>query len=102
MARSHIKLERGSALRQREVYLVFEEILRAVAELSDGERLLLRQQIDALPEKTARLTPKERARRLNAALDSLSDGLSQAQLDEMTAAMTEDYTESWDESLWTQ
>ena len=82
--------------------MVFEEILRAVAELSDDERQFLRQHIDKLPEKAARLTPKERARRLNAALDSLSDGLSQAQLDEMTAAMTEDYIEVWDESLWTQ
>ena len=82
--------------------MVFEEILRAVAELSDDERQFLRQHIDKLPEKAARLTPKERARRLNAALDSLSDGLSQAQLDEMTAAMTEVYIEVSDESLWTQ
>ena len=41
-------------------------------------------------------------RRLNAALDAMGEGMSQAQLDEMTAAMTEDYIEAWDESLWTQ
>ena len=69
--------------------MVFEEIMRAVAELSDEERRLLLQHIDQLPEKTTRLMPKERTRRLNAALDMLGDGLSQAQLDEMTAAMTE-------------
>ena len=82
--------------------MVFEEIMRAVAELSDEERRLLLQHIDKLPETAARLMPKERTRRLNAALDMLGDGLSQAQLDEMTAAMTEDYIEAWDESLWTQ
>lgn len=82
--------------------MVFEEILRAVAELSDDERQFLRQHIDELPEMATRLTPKERTRRLDAAMDSLGDGLSQAQLDEMTAAMTDDYLEAWDESLWTQ
>jgi len=100
MAKHH--LDRGSALRQQEVKVVFEEIMRAVAELSDEERRLLLQHIDQLPEKAARLMPKERTRRLNAALDMLGDGLSQAQLDEMTAAMTEDYIEEWDESVWTQ
>ena len=41
-------------------------------------------------------------RRLNAALDAMGEGMSQAQLDEMTAAMKEDYIEAWDESVWTQ
>ena len=39
---------------------------------------------------------------LNAALDAMGDGLSQAQLQEMTAAMTEEYIEAWDESEWIQ
>ena len=82
--------------------MILEEILRAVDELNDEERRLLRQHIDRLPKKPTQLTPKERMRRLNAALDALSEGMSQAQLDEMTAAMTEDYIEAWDESLWTQ
>ncbi len=82
--------------------MVFQEILRAVAELSDNERQLLRKHIDELPGKSTPLTPKERTRRLNAAMDSLADGLTQAQLDEMTTAMTEDYIEAWDESEWTQ
>ena len=82
--------------------MIFEEILRAVDELNDEERRLLRQHIDQRPQKPARLTPKERMRRLNAALDAMGEGLSQAQLDEMTAAMTEDYIEAWDESVWTQ
>ena len=82
--------------------MIFEEILRAVDELNDEEIRLLRQHIDRLPKKPTQLTPKERMQRLNAALDALSAGMSQAQLDEMTAAMTEDYIEAWDESLWTQ
>jgi len=76
--------------------------LRAVDELNDEERRLLRQHIDQRSEKPARLTPKERMRRLNAAFDAMSEGLSQAQLDEMTAAMTEDCIKPWDESEWTQ
>lgn len=82
--------------------MVLEEIMRAVSDLSNEERRLLLQHIDNLPAQATRLMPKERTRRLNAALDLLGDGLSQAQLDEMTAAMTEDYIEAWDESLWTQ
>ena len=57
------------------------------------------QRIDRLPKKSTQLTPKERTRRLNAALYAMGEGMSQAQLDEMTAAMTEDYIETWDESL---
>ncbi len=82
--------------------MIFAELMRAVAELNDEERRLLRQHIDQIPENALPLTPRERMRRLNAALDAMSAGLSQAQLDEMTTAMTEDYIEIWDESPWTQ
>ena len=58
----------------------------------------MRQHIDQVPEKASQLPPKERTQRLNAALDELGDGLSQVQLDEMTAAMTEEYIEAWDDS----
>ena len=80
--------------------MILEEILRAVTELTDEERQLLRQHIDQVPEKASQLPPKERTQRLNAALDAMGDGLSQVQLDEMTAAMTEEYIEAWDESEW--
>lgn len=79
--------------------MTVQELMRAVAELSDDERRLLRQHIDQFPETAERLPPKEKMRRLNAALDAMSAGLRQAKLDEMTTAMTEDYTETWDESL---
>ena len=80
--------------------MILEEILRAVTELTDEERQMLRQHIDQIPEKASQLPPKERTQRLNAALDAMGDGLSQVQLDEMTAAMTEEYIEAWDESEW--
>ncbi len=82
--------------------MILEEILRAVAELNDEERQLLRQYINQVPEKASLLTPKERMLQLNAALDAMGDGLNKVQLDEMTAAMTEEYIEAWDESEWTQ
>lgn len=82
--------------------MIFEDILRAVTELNDEERQLLRQYLEPITEKPAVLTPKERTRRLNAAMDAMGDGLSQAQLHEMTAAMTEEYIEAWDETEWIQ
>ena len=88
--------------RQQENNMIFEEVLRAVDEMTDEERRRLQQHIDRLPKKSTQLTPKERMRRLNAAFDAMGEGMSQAQLDEMTAAMTEDYIEPWDESVWTQ
>ena len=42
----------------------------------------------------------EKTRQLIAALDKMREGLTQAQLDEMTAAMTEKYIKPWDESMW--
>ena len=80
--------------------MIFEEILRATTKLNDEERQQLRQHIDQVPEEASQLPPKERTQRLNAALDAMGDGLSQVQLDEMTAAMTEEYIKAWDESEW--
>ena len=73
-----------------------------VAELNDEERQLSRRNINRVPEKTSPFTPEERTRRLNAALDAMRDGLSQDQLNEMTAAMTEEHIEEWDESEWVE
>ena len=75
-----------------------EDILHEIAQLNAEERQELRQYLNHVPEKTSRLTPVERTQRLNAALDAMGDDLSQAELDNMTAAMTEEYIEPWDES----
>jgi len=96
------RISRDSAFRQQEVNVAFDEIIRAVAELSDEERRLLRWHIDQLPEEGASMTPVEKTRRLNVAFDALDNGLSLAQVNEMTAAMTADYIEAWDESEWIQ
>ena len=82
--------------------MIFQDILKAVAELNEEERQLLRRYLEPTSEKPYVLTLKERMQRLNAALDEMGDGLSQAQLQEMTAAMTEDYIEAWDETEWIQ
>ncbi len=82
--------------------MILTEIFRAVDKLNEAERKELRRYIDEGPNTTSQLTPKERTRRLNAAFNAMGAGLSQAQLDEMTAAMTEKYIEPWDESEWTE
>ena len=69
--------------------------------LKESLRRPKRGPTDRSPQNMTLLSPKERMRRLNAAFDMMSAGLSQAQLDDMTAAMTEDYVEAWDESEWT-
>ena len=82
--------------------MIFKDILRAVAAMNDEQRQLLRRNLEPISVKPEALTPKERTQRLNASLDEMGDGLSQAQLDEMTAAMTEEYIATWDETEWIQ
>ena len=43
--------------------MILEDILRAVAGLTVEERLQLRRYLDQAPEKTLRLTPKEKIQR---------------------------------------
>lgn len=78
-----------------------EALLPLIDALSHEERLRLRAYLDErhLPTPAA-LSPQERMRRLNAAFDEMRAGLSQAELDEMTAAMNEEYIEPWDETEW--
>lgn len=89
MSETRHRPDRNGKSRQQEGEIIFEDILRAVDELNGEERRLLRRHIDQRPEKPVRLTPKEGVGRLNAAFDAMSEGLSQARLDEMTAAMIE-------------
>ena len=81
-----------------EINLLDRSTIPSYVKITDEERQLVRQHIDQAPDKASLLTPKERTQRLNAALDAMGDGLSQVQLDEMTAAMTEEYIEAWDDS----
>lgn len=65
-----------------------EDILRAAPRLNAVERQQLRDCLDQVPEKSPRLSPKERTQRLNTALDAMGEGLSPAELANMVAAMT--------------
>ncbi len=44
------------------------------------------------------LTREEKTQQLNAALDAMGEGLSQAELDDMTTAMTGEYSEPREKS----
>ena len=68
------------------------------AGLTAEERQQLRDYLDQVPEKSSLLSPEERMQSLNEALDAMGDGLSPAELDSMTAAMTGEYGEPWDEA----
>ena len=68
-----------------------EDIMHAIAQLNAEELQELRQYLNHVPEKDSRLNPEERTLRLNAALDAMGDGLSQAELEDMLAAMTTEY-----------
>lgn len=74
-----------------------EDILRAVAQLNDEEHQQLRQYLNKTPEKASTLTAEERIQRLNRAIDAMGKGLGQAELDDITVAMTEEYIEPLDE-----
>lgn len=77
--------------------MTFEEVLQVVDQLNDEERQRLHQYLD---QQVHPLSAEERIRRLNAAMDAMRDGLSQEEIDEMTAAMNEKYIENVDDSLW--
>ena len=68
-----------------------EDILHAVAQLNAEQRQELRQYLNHVPEKASRLIPEERTQRLHTALDALGDGLSRMELEDMLAAMTNEY-----------
>ena len=79
-----------------------QEVIQAVEQLSPEERAELRAYLDRHEaEAPPTLSPEERARKLDEAFARLREGLTQEQLDEMTAAMNEEYIEPWDESEWT-
>ena len=68
--------------------MCLEDIIHVVPRLNAVERQQLRDYLDQLPGKSPRLSPEERMKRLNAAFDAMGEGLSPAELEDMTAAMT--------------
>lgn len=71
--------------------------LRAVARLNLEERQHLRNYIgdhtNQVPQKACLLTPEESTQQSNTALDAVTEDLSQAEFDDMTATMTGKYIE---------
>lgn len=69
--------------------MMLDELMRAVDELSEEE---LRH--------VNNLSADERIQMLEEAADAIREGLTPEELDEMIAAMNEEYIEPWDEAEW--
>jgi hypothetical protein len=70
--------------------MTLQDVMKAVDQLSPDELRELREYIErreSSPEPVPELTPAERIRRLDAAVDAIREGMTQAELDDMTAAM---------------
>lgn len=81
--------------------MTFQDIKQAVDQLSHQERADLRAYLDEVANQPAqKLTPTERAQKLDAAFEKLRTGLTDEEIEEMTAAMNEEYIEPWDEDEW--
>lgn len=83
--------------------MTLKDIMQAVDHLSHEELQYLRQYIEQREWQThpARgSTPEERIRRMNRAAAMIREGMTQDQLDEMIAAMNEEYIEPVDDDLW--
>lgn len=84
--------------------VTLQDVMKAVDRLSLEELRQLRAYLDQLegtPVSPAQdMTPEERACRLDTAFEQLREGLTQAELDEMTEAMNAEYIEPFDEAPW--
>ena len=78
--------------------MTLAEIKQVVSTLNESERAELRDYIDSLPPVA--LTPEERLRRLHAFIDFVQATMSPEQIEEMVAAMNEEYIEPFDEEEW--
>lgn len=80
-----------------------QDMKNAIDRLTPEERRELRQyleQRESTEQLTHELSPEERIRRLEEAVKALREGLTQAELDEMTDAMNAEYIEPVDEDVW--
>jgi hypothetical protein len=84
--------------------VTLQDVIQVVDKLSPEELRQLRAYLDQLEgtpvPPVQDMTPEERARRLDAAFEQLREGLTQAELDEMTEAMNAEYIEPFDEEPW--
>lgn len=81
--------------------MTLQEMKEAIDHLSPEERAELRAYLDEQAHLAPHLLPpEERIRRLDAAAKAISEGLTDAEWDEIEKAMNEEYIEPWDESEW--
>ncbi len=83
--------------------MTLTDVIKAVDDLSPEELRRLRSYIDQREQQIAPsvvLTPDERIRMINEAVAVIREGMTQSELDQMTAAMNEEYVEPWDEAEW--
>jgi uncharacterized protein YeeX (DUF496 family) len=83
--------------------MTLQDVKKAIDNLSPEERRELREYLERREssEPFAQvLSPEERIRRMDAAVETIRAGMSQAELDDMTAAMNAEYIEPFDEDVW--
>lgn len=83
--------------------MTLQEVKLALDYLSPEELRELRVHLEKRETEIAtraELSPEERARKLDEAFAQFREGLLPIQIEEMVAAMNEEYVESWDESEW--
>ena len=83
--------------------VTLQDVKKAIDRLSPEERRELREyleQRESNEPSTPILSPEERIRRMDAAVETIRAGMSQAELDDMTAAMNAEYVEPFDEDVW--
>ncbi|MBN1562402.1 MAG: hypothetical protein JXA10_01075 [Anaerolineae bacterium] len=83
--------------------MTLQEVIKALDVFSLDELIQLRTYIDQRTDTMSLahdLTPEERAHRLDTAFEQLREGLTPAELNEITEAMNVEYIEPFDEELW--
>jgi hypothetical protein len=84
--------------------MTLQDAIKVVDELSRDELWQLRAYIDQRTgqlQPARGLTPEERIRQLDMVAAAIREGMTQAELDTMTAAMNEEHIEPVDDNLWT-
>lgn len=84
--------------------MMLDELMKAVDRLSNEELRQLRDYVNQRhtdeEEETELLTGTMNVDALMRAVDEIREGLTEAEIDEMIAAMNEEYIEPFDESEW--
>ncbi len=83
--------------------LTLQDVMKAVDQLSPEERRELREYLDqreSAPQPAQELSPDERIRRMDEAVKAIREGMTQAELEDMIAAMNAEYIEPIDEDAW--